>query len=182
MPFIVVQVSEIAIPPAWLVVYPTIFSPLQTSFDGFSKSVTLSATDDIVLSEVVLTAKHQEAYLAATTHGTVFENWIFESRLIIRDGEDILIPTSTFSTCEPSSRLLSSVFGYTVSLALPYRQGIAKRESTHLVVTLLDQSSEVSDEADNGVGHENLEINESFLISSVLSSPALLSREVENCE
>jgi peroxin-6 len=169
--FIVVKVSEIAIPPAWLVSYPTIFQPFQLGLDGSFKSVILSTVENIALTEVVLTAKHESAYLAASVHGTVFENWFFESHVIIRDGEDVFVPSSIFSTREPSVRFPSSLFGYTVSLALPYKQGIAQRGSTRFIVISSDESSEISHKADSRVRNENLEINESFLISAVSSSP-----------
>ncbi|KAF8422169.1 P-loop containing nucleoside triphosphate hydrolase protein [Boletus edulis BED1] len=164
-------VSEIAIPPAWLVSYPTIFQPLQLGLDGSFKSVILSTVENPTLTEVVLTAKHESAYLAASIHGEVFENWFYGSHVIIRNGEDVFVPSSTFSTCEPSIQPPSSLFGYTVSLALPHKQGIAQRGSTRFIVTSSDQLGEVTNKAENRVRNVNLEINESFLISALLSSP-----------
>lgn len=165
------KVSEIAIPPAWLVSYPTIFQPLQLGLDGSFKSVILSTVENPTLTEVVLTAKHESAYLAASIHGEVFENWFYGSHVIIRNGEDVFVPSSTFSTCEPSIQPPSSLFGYTVSLALPHKQGIAQRGSTRFIVTSSDQLGEVTNKAENRVRNVNLEINESFLISALLSSP-----------
>lgn len=179
--FIKVKVSEIAIPPAWLVTYPTIFRPFQTSLDGSFKSVVLSAVEDIALTEVVLTAKHEDAYRAACIHGAVFENWFFESHVIIRDGENVIIPPNIFS-CSPSTQPPSSIFGYTVSLALPYKQGIAQRGSTRIIVTSCDESSGISDKTDSRASNDNLEINESFLISAVLPSAEPLSQPNESGE
>lgn len=173
--FIVVKVSEIAIPPAWLVTYPTIFQPFQ-------KSVILSTIENTALTEVFLTAKHENAYIAASTHGAAFENWFFESHVIIRDGEDVFIPPNIFSTCGPSIQPPSSLFGYTISLALPNKQGIAQRGLTRFIVMSCDESSGVSDKADSRASHENLEINESFLISAVLSSREPLSQANESGE
>lgn len=180
--FIVVKVSDIAVPPAWLVAYPTIFQPFQMTLDGPFKSVILSAVENIALTEVVLTAKHEDAYIAASVHGVVLESWFFDSRVIIRDGEDVFIPSSIFSTGNSSIQPLSSLFGYTVSLALPNQQGIAQRGSTRFVVLSCDESSGVSDKADSRASHENLEINESFLMSAVLSSPESLSQANESGE
>ncbi|KAH0830459.1 AAA-domain-containing protein [Lanmaoa asiatica] len=174
------SVSEIAIPPAWLVTYPTIFRPFHMSSDGSFKSVILSIVENITLTEVVLTAKQEDAYVAASVHGAVLENWFFESQVIIRDGEDVFIPPTVFSTCGSSIRPPSSHLRYMVSLALPYKQGIAQRGTTRFIVTSCDGSREASDKADDRVSHENLEINESFLISAVLSSPEPLSQANES--
>ncbi|KAG8217401.1 hypothetical protein J3R82DRAFT_5541 [Butyriboletus roseoflavus] len=179
--FIEVKVSEIAVPPAWLVTYPTIFKPFQMSLDGSYKSVILSVVENITLTEVVLTAKHEDAYKAASVHGAAFENWFFESHVIIRDGENVFIPPSIFS-CSPSAQPPSSLFGYTVSLALPYKQGVAQRGSTRFIVMSYSDSSGVSDKADSRGSHESLEINESFLISAVLPSPEPLSQANESGE
>lgn len=179
---IVVKVSEIAIPPAWLVTYPTIFQPFQMSLDGLFKSVIISTIENIALTEVVLTAKHEDAYIAASIHGAAFENWFFESHFIIRDGEDVFIPPNIFSPCSPSIQPPSSLLGYTVNLALPNRQGIAQRGLTRFIVMSCDELGGVSDKADSRASHENLEINESFLISAVLSSSEPLSQANESGE
>ena len=130
-----------------------------------------------MLTEVVLTAKDEAAYSAASIHGAVFENWFFESHIIIRDGEDVFVPSSIFSACDPSIQPLSSLFRYSVNLALPHKQGIAQRGSTRFIVTSCDEWREASHEADGRFSNENLEINESFLMSTVLSSPEPLSEQ-----
>ena len=173
---IVLKVSEIVIPPTWLVSYPTIFQPLRSGLEGSLKSVILSKVENVTLTEVVLTAKHEEAYLAASIYGAAFENWFFETQVIIRDGEDVFIPPSVFSTRESSIQPPSSFFRYTVSLALPHKQGIAQRGSTRFIVISSEESSEVSRQMDSRIRSENLEINESFLISAVLSSAEPLSQ------
>lgn len=172
--FIVAKVSEISIPPVWLVTYPAIFWPFQMSSDGSSKSVIVSAAENVALTEVILTAKHEDAYLLASAHGAAFENWFFESEVIIRDGEEVFIPSRIFSTCGSSIHPVSSLFAYTVNLALPYQQGVAERGLTRFIVTFADEPN--ADKADSCVAHGNLEINESFLVSAVLSSPAPLSQ------
>ncbi|KAF8448096.1 hypothetical protein L210DRAFT_3501518, partial [Boletus edulis BED1] len=72
-----------------------------------------------------------------------------------------------------------SLFGYTVSLALPHKQGIAQRGSTRLIVTSSDQLGEVTNKAESRVRNVNLEINESFLISALLSLPNPRPRPTE---
>lgn len=180
--FIVVKVSEIAIPPAWLVSYPTVFQPLQLGLDGSYKSVILSTVENIILTEVVLAAKQEGAYLAASVHGAMFENWFFESHIIIRDGEDVFVSPNIFPTCQSSIQPSSSPFKYTVTLASPHRQGIAQRGSTRFIVTSSDESNKVSHNADRPIRNENLEINESFLMSAILSSPQPLSQASEGGE
>lgn len=172
--FIVVKVSEISIPPVWLVTYPAIFRPFQTSSDGSFKSVILSTVENVALTEVILTAKHEDAYIAASVHGAAFEDWFFESQVIVRDGEEVFIPPSIFSARGLSIQPSSSLFGYTVNLALPYKQGVAQRGLTRFIVTSSDELS--ADKANSCVSHENLEISESFLVSAVLSSPEPVSR------
>ncbi|KAG6376029.1 P-loop containing nucleoside triphosphate hydrolase protein [Boletus reticuloceps] len=120
-------------------------STSPVGLDGSFKSVILSTVENPTLTEVVLTAKHESAYLAASIHGEVFENWFFGSHVILRNGEDVFVPSSTFSTCEPSIQPPSSLFGYTLG--------------------------EVTNKAESRVRNVNLEINESFLISALLSSP-----------
>ena len=168
------KVSEISIPPAWLATYPVIFRPFQTSSDGSFKSITLCTVEDVTLTEVILTAKHEDAYAVASVYGGVLEDWFFESQVIIRAGEEVFIPPSVFSACGLSIQFTSSLFGYTVNLALPHKQGIAQRGLTRFIVTSTEEArTEISDGC---VSHESLEINESFLVSAVLSSPELFSQ------
>ncbi|KAG9318351.1 hypothetical protein JVU11DRAFT_441 [Chiua virens] len=173
-------VSEIAVPPAWLTTYPTIFQPSQITLHGSSKSVILSPVEDLTLTEFVLTAKHEEAYVAASVHGAVLENWFFESHIIVRDGEEVSVPSGFFSVSGLSTRISSSYLRYTVSLALPYKQGVAQRGSTAFIVMSSNEADEVSDGANGAPGQENLEISESFLMSATLSSPEPFSRANES--
>ncbi|KIJ17306.1 hypothetical protein PAXINDRAFT_175808 [Paxillus involutus ATCC 200175] len=127
------------------------------------------------LTEVVLAAKTEAAYLMASTHGSTLENLFFDTPVIFRDGEDISLPSSTFrmdgNTVQPSSAVF---YSYRVRLTLPHKQGIAQRGSTRFIVASseeLDTASEDADMLDSQDGVESLEISESFLISATLSPP-----------
>lgn len=169
--------SEISIPPAWLLTYPAIFRPSLMSSDESFKSVILSTVESVALTEVVLAAKHEDAYIAASVYGTAFEDWFFDTQIVIRTGEDIFIPSSIFA-CGSSMLPGSLLFGYTVNLALPYKQGVAHRGMTRFIVTSCNEVN--VGKAESHLGHEHFEINESFLVSAVLSSPEPLETNVNS--
>ncbi|KAF9233934.1 hypothetical protein BU15DRAFT_66162 [Melanogaster broomeanus] len=152
--------------------------PVKTSVgDGF-KPIIVSATAFISLTEVVLAANTEAAYLVASTHGSALENWFFDTHAIIRDGEDILVPSNVFPVNEETSQRQSTMtYTYRIRLALPFRQGITQRGITRFILA----SSEGFDIASKSVEDttspasqdsiENLEISESFLVSATLSPP-----------
>ncbi|KAF9228544.1 AAA-domain-containing protein [Gyrodon lividus] len=179
-------VSEIAIPPSWLVNYPDIFQPFKIGMDDGFKPVIISVATHISLTEIILSAKTEAAYLMALTHGSVLENWFFDTSVIFRDGKDISLPSNIFPTNGNALQRPSIMFySYRVSLAFPYKQGIAQRRSTRFIVASsreLDTASEFIEDADvlaSKDSLENLEISESFLISATLSPPGHSSRVIE---
>ncbi|KIJ69555.1 hypothetical protein HYDPIDRAFT_179330 [Hydnomerulius pinastri MD-312] len=179
------NVVEIAIPSTWLSRYPEIFQPFQVGLDDGVKPVTIAVAGQISLTEVVLTAKTQDAYTVASTHGSTLESWFVDSSAIIRDGEDISLPSSVFSM--NGNALLEhspvTLYSYKVNLILPYPQGVVERGLTRFIVTspgemvvAAESVMELEDESPSGQdSSDSLEISESFLMSTTLSPPSRLS-------
>ncbi|KAH7889857.1 hypothetical protein F5I97DRAFT_1848016 [Phlebopus sp. FC_14] len=164
-------VHEMEIPPAWPSRYPDVFSLLRIDI----KPLTISLANCGTLTEVVLTAKTPEAYFLAMTHGSSLEKWFFDTSVIIREGEVIMVPPSVFPIDANVSQLLPSVpYFYKAELVSPSQQGVAKRALTRFMVAspvepaITRQPADVSSASQDG--SETLEINESFLVSSTISA------------
>ncbi|KAI6038954.1 AAA-domain-containing protein [Pisolithus marmoratus] len=178
------KVSTLAIPPSWFFKHPDIFR-LPQMHAGAPTGVCVGVTkaDHQPLQEVVLSATTHEAFTLASSQGSALENWLFEQcTTIIRDGADISLPLSAFSASD-SSLDEPSVHSYHVYLTLPGRQGIAKRGFTRVTVIAPRTEPVVESNSLSGVQdswQENLEISESFLVSSTLSAPPTTFRGVDS--
>lgn len=164
----------IAVPPHWPDLYPHIFR----SFNGRRK-LHVSHSEDVSLSEVVLTAQTPDAYSFALSHSSALEEWLFHSSLIIRTGEELHLPRTLFLSNGDASEVLPSAFcsyRYKIDVAYPYSQGIVERNVTQFVVACFDEGAEVGGGTsavgiylpDAEIALEPLEISESFLITAAL--------------
>jgi len=172
------KVECIAIPPHWSDLYPHIFG----SFNG-RRNLHLSIAEDISLFEVVLTAQTPDAYSFALSHGSALEEWLFNSSLVIRSGEELILPRALFLSNGNASEVSSSTFcsyRYKVDVAYPYSQGIVQPNVTQVMVACYDDGEEIREgTSTNGTYSSNpepasepVEINESFLITAALPASA----------
>ncbi|KAG1766092.1 AAA-domain-containing protein [Suillus occidentalis] len=168
------DIECIAVPPHWPDLYPHIFR----SFNGLRK-LHVSYSEDVLLSEVVLTAQTPDAYSFALSHSSALEEWLFHSSLIIRTGEELHLPRTLFLSNGDASEALPSAlcsYRYKIDVAYPYSQGIVERNVTQFVVTCFDEGAEVGGGTsavgtywpDAEIALEPLEISESFLITAAL--------------
>lgn len=139
----------------------------------------MSHSEDVSLSEVVLTAQTPDAYSFALSHSSALEEWLFHSSLIIRTGEELHLPRTLFLSNGDASEALPSAFcsyRYKIDVAYPYSQGIVERNVTQFVVACFDEGAEVGGGTsavgiylpDAEIALEPLEISESFLITAAL--------------
>ncbi|KAI6111549.1 AAA-domain-containing protein [Pisolithus croceorrhizus] len=167
------RVSSLAVPPSSFFKHHNVTA-------GTCVEITKAAHE--TLQEVVLSAATPEAFMVASSHGSELENWLFEQcTSIIRDGGTISLPLSAFSAGNSSSGWLP-FYGYQVYLTLPVRQGIAKRGVTRIMV-IAPRTEPVGEtkslSSSQGGWQENLEISESFLVSSTLSAPPTTLRDAD---
>ncbi|KIK31360.1 hypothetical protein PISMIDRAFT_670409 [Pisolithus microcarpus 441] len=158
------RVSSLAVPSSW-------FFKNHNVTTGICVEVTKAEHE--TLQEVVLSAATPEAFMVASSQRSALENWLFEQcTSIIRDGGNMSLPLSTFSAGGSSSGW-PPFYSYQVYLTLPGRQGIARRGVTRFMVITprtepVVENKSLSSSQDNW--QENLEISESFLVSSTLSA------------
>lgn len=168
------KIECIGIPPHWPDLYPHIFG----SFNGRQK-LHVSRSEDVSLSEVVLTAQTADAYSFALSHSSALEEWLFHSSLIIRTGEELHLPRTLFLSNGDASEALPLAFcsyRYKIDVAYPYSQGIVERNITQFVVACFDEGAEIGGGTsavgiylpDVEIASESLEISESFLITAAL--------------
>jgi len=165
------KVEHIAIPPHWSDLYPHIFA----SFDG-RRNLHLSSAEDVSLSEVVLTAQTPDAYSFALSHGSALEEWLFNSSLVIRAGEELNLPRTMFLSNGNASETFPSTFSsycYKVDVAYPYSQGIMQPNVTQVVVACYDEGAETGGSTSTNstnpeIASEPVEISESFLMTAAL--------------
>ncbi|KAG1756209.1 P-loop containing nucleoside triphosphate hydrolase protein [Suillus paluster] len=168
------DIECIAIPPHWSDLYPHIFGTFNSQ-----QKLYLSRAEDVSLSEVVLTAQTPDAYSFASSHSSAMEEWLFNSSLIIRTGEELHVPrTLSLSNGDASETSPSALYPYRykIDVAYPYSQGIIRRNVTQFVVTCCDQGAEIGGDSstvgihssDAELASEPLEISESFLITAAL--------------
>lgn len=178
------KVECIAIPPSWSDLYPHIFA----SFNG-RRNLHLSAAEDVSLFEVVLTAQTPDAYSFALSHGSALEEWLFNSSLVIRTGEELNLPRTLFlSNGNASEAFPSTSYRYQVDIAYPYSQGIVQRNVTQVMVACYDEGAETEGSmstnstysSDPRIASEPVEISESFLITAAL--PESMAHHVTPCD
>lgn len=171
----VLQVEELAIPPEWSHTYGHIFS--QTAGD---KSLALTITQPIQLTEVIITALTRDAYDAASSQSSPLESWLADESRMLRQGAHITItPESPLSNGHGHLETRRN-FRYRLDMAEPVPQGYFAKGSTRVYVTLPVELNEDTLPGDNthllgasdesGSEADGIEIDESFLAGSVLHS------------
>jgi peroxin-6 len=129
--------------------------------------------------EVVLTAQTPDAYSFALSHGFALEEWLFNSSLVIRNGEELNLPRTLFLSNGNASEALPSMFSsyrYKVDVVYPYSQGIVQRNVTQVMVACYDEGAEIEGgtstngtySSDPEIASEPVEISESFLITAAI--------------
>jgi peroxin-6 len=167
------QTTELSIPSRWLKVYGHIFSQSN------SLPVAVVAVQPVLLSEVVVTALSTDSYRAARSRGSLLERWLSNDSPILRQGaihsfSADLLPTNGHN---PTWKQ----FHYRLDMVEPVLQGYARSGETKFVVILSEAERDLStqdfieSEQDSGSDQDGLEIDESFLASSVLLASSTAS-------
>lgn len=140
---------------------------------------TLSRTIPVLLTEVIVTALSSEAYQVASSRGLPLETRLSSDSIILRQGtiytfDSEILPTNGRVTTE-SRR----TYCYRLDMMEPVLQGYARIEHTRFYLVLVDQANvhlSLEDEqglesgGQSGSNPDGIEIDESFLGSSVLHS------------
>jgi peroxin-6 len=132
--------------------------------------LTVTATEPINLTNVVLAALSEEAFLAADSPDSFLERWLVFDRPVFRQGDVHVLKPGTSG---------GPAYHYRIEMMEPVQQGCVDFGKTRLVLTLADdenQNIEVSHSLGSSLGPgtesdaDGIEIDEGFFASSVLSS------------
>jgi peroxin-6 len=149
----------------------------------------------VLLTEIIVTALSCNAYKVASSHGSPIETWLSKESLILRQGAVHTFGFDLLPTNGHGSSGLRRFYQYRLDMTEPVLQGYARKGSTRFYVTSADTSNEdpsPEDEIEFESGEESgsdpdcIEIDESFLASSVLHSrqnppPSSPHETVPNC-
>lgn len=161
------QTEELAIPPAWLTIYPRVFSR-QTP------AIALKVLQPIPLTELIVTALSPEAYEAGPD---ALDSWLCNERRVLRQG-DICSFTSDQLVNGSGVQISSIPFEYRLDMLEPVMQGYAVKGETRVILTL--DIPPPHDVADSDSDPEGFEIDEQFLAPALLSSPSQAIETNEN--
>lgn len=121
----------------------------------------------IPLTEVIVTALSQEAYLAASRRDSVLESWFSDPHPILRYGD-----VHSFGSTVNEHLALAPLENvqYRLTMLQPVLQGYAERNTTKLIVTLLEPINQQHSEfvQTTSGDSDGIEIDESFLANSFL--------------
>lgn len=152
--------------------------PASTLSQGASeKSLNITKTDPVLLSEIIVTALSEEAYRVACSHGSPLEAWLAEESRILRQGTTITFASDPIKANGHGSSVPHRSYQYRLDMTEPVLQGYAMKGSTRFYITRTEQlgegvsmkrhiSPDVGEES--GSDPDGIEINESFLAGSVL--------------
>jgi peroxin-6 len=170
--FAFAQVTELSIPPEWLHTYGHIF-PCPTFHHGIhEKTINVTRAQPVRITEVIVTALSCDAYDVASSNGSPLETWLSDDSLILRQGEVHTFSSDMLPTNGHGSSGLRRCYRFRLDMVGPVLQGYAQKGLTRFYVALAGTSKEPSsgDEKglESGSDPEVIEIDESFLASSVL--------------
>lgn len=169
-------------PPRWFKDFEQIFT--RPTFRGvlLESSVTLTKTDPIPLTEVIVTALSVDAYRVACSQGSPLETWLSEKYLILRQGSLHTFSSESLPLNGHNIAEGRRLYQYRLNMTEPVLQGFAQKGFTRFYVTSGDRVKEnistdsgnesVSPEWEEGSESDTdgIEIDESFLANSVLQS------------
>lgn len=128
----------------------------------------------VPLTEVIVTALSQEAYLAASRRDSVLESWFSDARPILRYGD-----VHSFGSTVNEHLALATLENvqYRLTMLQPFLQGYAERNTTKLIVTLLEPINQQPSEFVKPTcgDSDGIEIDESFLANSFLTPSFITS-------
>lgn len=166
------QAHDVCIPPKWLHDYSQIFSRATYHLGSAEKTLTVTTTEPVTLTDVVLSALSVDAYNLAKDATSALEDWLSEESVILRQGQTYTFTPNTTSNGIEGLNVAKSC-QFRLAMAEPVLQGVARKGSTRLYVTSSAASSSDESElldvyAEDTSSEEAIEIDESFLASSVL--------------
>lgn len=174
--FVCLQVPSLSIPPKWLKTFGHIFSHPASHQDLAQKTLTVTRAMPVLLTEVIITALSNEAYHVASSRGSSLWTWLSNESLILRQGDIYTFSPELLPTNSHAAEFRGR-YHYRLEMAEPVLQGYARTGHTRFYVTFTDKPSKdlfSEDEIDfeseeySGSNPDGIEIDESFLASSVL--------------
>jgi peroxin-6 len=173
------QTDDLAIPPDWCTVYRAMFpqAHLNQSHSAWSSVVSVTVTQPLLLTEVIVTALSAEAYRLANGGESPLETWFSKERPIIRHGSIYLFSSDHLKYNGHHTSDPPKTFAYRFDMVEPVLQGFAQRGTTRFIVIFNDRPREnsmitdtiIQDDAESN--DEGIEIDEGFLANSAFSSP-----------
>lgn len=165
--------DALAIHPAWLMTYSHIFPRDALENPANREFLSVLSVRPVPLTEVIVTALSQESYLAASRRDSVLESWFSDARPILRYGDvhsfGITVNDLPLATLEPVQ--------YRLTMLQPVLQGYAEKNTTKLIVTLLEPMNQQPSEFVKPTcgDSDGIEIDESFLANSFLKPSFIAS-------
>ncbi|EMD34491.1 hypothetical protein CERSUDRAFT_97749 [Gelatoporia subvermispora B] len=163
------EITGLAVPKRWQEVYASLFAPVDGTHDSASPTHFVVAVRPVVLSEIIITARSEDAFTAAQTQNFILEDWCYDNELFLRQGAIITAPNFDISQTVAHS--------YRVAMTAPVLQGYAQRGVTqfYLVQAPHDPepgpSNEMSSDTESIISEKDgFEIDERFLAGAVLHS------------
>ncbi|KAH7906066.1 P-loop containing nucleoside triphosphate hydrolase protein [Hygrophoropsis aurantiaca] len=179
------EIQGLAIPPELIATHKHIFAPSFST--EVQKLLSITPVVPAALSEVVLSARSHNGYIAAESHASILESWLCDESVLVRDGQCLTIPMGLLDIVLTGEPALGCQ--YTVDLALPCGQGYCKRGFTRILV-MLPNVGESLDTAESSIIPENspeydsedIEISECFLLNSATSDSCPSSTQTSQRE
>ncbi|KAG6878747.1 hypothetical protein C0993_008046 [Termitomyces sp. T159_Od127] len=157
-------VDGLELPPEWNKLYPHVFR------DSGSPVVSISPTELVLLTEVIVMALSTHAYQIACEQESILEEWFCMQHTILRQGD---VHTLNQLPCNGNGdSSLSVTYSYRLGLVEPVLQGYARKGVTRFIVVLSEERDpgHASAETDTAEGdNEAIEIDEAFLAKSTVS-------------
>jgi peroxin-6 len=173
------QTTNMSIPSRWLKIYDPIFLQTPLSASLSENTLLVAVVQPVLLTEVIVTALSSEAYRVANAQDAVIEDWLSRNSPILRQG-DLLIFNSDLMDINGQATVKSrQAYRYRLDMVEPVLQGYARKGDTRFVFIAEDALCEDIYPSDRPSGDElesdmeGIEIDESFLASSILSSPSI---------
>lgn len=169
------QAEGIWIPPNWLHDFGQIFSRTIYHPGSSKKTLKLVMTETVTLTDVILGALSIEGYDLANDSSSVLEDWLSEESVILRQGQIHTLTSVITSNGTEGSPTVKS-YQFRIIMTEPMLQGVARKGSTRLYVTLATSSSgeygnlDIDEEM---CSEDAVEIDETFLANSVLQTKYL---------
>lgn len=166
------QAQDVCIPPQWLHSFNKVFTQAAYHKGSAEKTLAINVTATVTLTDVILSALSTEGYKLAQDATSVLEDWLSEGSVILRQGQTYTFTPEVASDGKGGSDI-SKAYHFRLDMTEPALQGVVRKGSTRFYVALapgplVEEVNLDMDGDDTGSELEAIEIDESFLASSVI--------------